>query len=107
MNLKQKRAIAALAGIDNEEAALKAAKAAGVSIETICGWLADGDFRRQFQELSDRESDAERAAVWRALVEQCAKGNLAAIKLYFELKDGSTVRRSAKSDGAVRIVDDI
>ncbi|MGI5894258.1 MAG: phBC6A51 family helix-turn-helix protein [Candidatus Merdivicinus sp.] len=107
MTPKQKRAIAALTGMDAEQAAIDAAKAAGVSLETICSWLTDGEFRRQFKELADRESDAERAAVWRALVEQCASGNLAAIKLYFELKDGSALKRSAKSSDSIKIIDDI
>lgn len=107
MNLRQKKAIAALSGMDEEEMTRKAAHAAGVSIETICGWLADGEFRRQYMELADRESDAERAGVWRALVEQCAGGNLAAIKLYFELKDGSSAGHGAKNAASVKIVDDV
>ena len=54
--------------------------------------------------MADRESDAERGAVWRSLVEQCAQGNLAAIKLYFELKDGD-MKKGGR--GGVKIVDDI
>lgn len=101
---KQRKAAAVLSGVAEEELVKKAAEASGVSEDTLCGWLADGGFREQFRNLADRESDAERGAVWRSLVEQCAQGNLAAIKLYFELKDGE-VKKGGR--GGVKIVDDI
>ena len=94
-----------LFGVAEEELVRKAAEASRVSTDTVCGWLTEEQFREQFRSLADRESDAERGAVWRSLVEQCAQGNLAAIKLYFELKDGAG-GKGAKA-GGVKIVDDI
>ena len=106
MTQKQKLAAAVISGAAGEEAVKAAAKAAGVSVETVCGWLAQGEFQERCRALIDRQSDAERAGVWKALVEQCNSGNLAAIKLYFELKDGGTTAAGA-SKGAVRIIDDL
>ena len=104
MTGRQKRAAAALAGLDSEERVQRAAEAAGVSLETLAGWMAGEEFKRQYRELADRESDAERGAVWQALVDQCQGGNLAAIKLYFELKAGPAGKGNR---GEVRIVDDV
>ena len=102
---KRRRAAAVLSGVAEEELVRKAAEASRMSTDTVCGWLTEEQFREQFRSLADRESDAERGAVWRSLVEQCAQGNLAAIKLYFELKDGAG-GKGAKA-GGVKIVDDI
>ena len=58
----------------------------GVSRATFYRWLKQPEFIDHVNELIEKYTDGELAAVWKALIKKCEGGNVAAIKLYFELK---------------------
>ena len=65
-------------------------------------WLGEEPFRKYLQEQMEKRTYGEMPAVWRALMQQCVKGNVTAIKLYFVLQN-----RNKTSGTGVKIVDDI
>ena len=71
-----------------EEADTKTAlcEKVGVSRETFYKWLKKKEFIDYVSELIDHYTDGELASVWKSLIKQCQLGNVAAIKLYFEMK---------------------
>lgn len=58
----------------------------GVPRRTLYNWLGDDSFRAEVDGLIERYTDSELSRVWKALMKLVDKGNLNAIKLYFELK---------------------
>ena len=58
----------------------------GVPRTTFYRWLEDEQYIEYINSLVERYTDSELAAVWKALVRECRKGNVQAIKLFFELK---------------------
>ena len=58
----------------------------GVARSTFYDWMKDPDYLNYIQSLIDSFTDSELVSVWKALVSECKKGNVAAIKLFFELK---------------------
>ena len=72
----------------------------GVARSTFYKWLKDEDYVSYIQELIDRYTDSELAAVWKALIVKCKTGDVQAIKLYFELKGKYTtvVQNNIKVD---------
>ena len=62
-------------------------KDAGVSRKTFYGWMKDKRFVTYLNSQLDQYTDGELAGVWRALINQCMRGNVSAMKLFFELKE--------------------
>ena len=59
----------------------------GISPTTFYKWISTDDkILRYAEKLIDKYTDKELGAVWRALIRECKKGDVRAIKLYFELK---------------------
>lgn len=58
----------------------------GVARTTFYDWIGDDDFRGYVDSLIERYTDSELSRVWKALMRQIDKGDMQAIKLYFELK---------------------
>lgn len=58
----------------------------GVARSTFYDWIGDIDFRAYVDELIDKYTDSELSRVWKALMKLIDKGDIQAIKLYFELK---------------------
>lgn len=58
----------------------------GVPRRTLYNWLGDDAFRSEVDGLIERYTDSELSRVWKSLMRLIDKGNLNAIKLYFELK---------------------
>lgn len=58
----------------------------GVARSTFYDWIGNEDFRAYVDELIDRYTDSELSRVWKALMRLIDRGNIQAIKLYFELK---------------------
>ena len=56
-------------------------KSLGISHDTFYRWL-----REDPGDLIDKYTNKELGVVWAALIQQCKKGNVAAIRLFFELK---------------------
>lgn len=61
-------------------------EAIGISHETFYKWIKEKEMLDYIEQLVDRYTDGELAAVWKALVKKCKGGDTQAIKLYFELK---------------------
>lgn len=58
----------------------------GVNRVTLWKWLKKKEFTDYVSELIDKYTDAELGTVWKALINKCSSGDVAAIKLYFEVK---------------------
>jgi AcrR family transcriptional regulator len=58
----------------------------GVPRRTLYNWLGDEAFCAEVNRLIDRYTDSELSRVWKSLMRLIDKGDLQAIKLYFELK---------------------
>ncbi len=86
LSAKQIKAAEMLANpeLDSNRSAI--IKKVGVSRSTFYDWLKDTTFTSYVCELIDAYTDADYSAVWKALIERCKRGDVQAIKLYFELK---------------------
>ena len=82
--------------------------AVGISHDTFYRWIReDKEILEYAAYLIDKYTDKELGAVWRALIEECKKGNVAAIKLYFELKGKYSQNVKVEGLSDIIIVDDI
>jgi len=59
----------------------------GVPRTTFYRWIKNPSFLAEVEKLIDTYTDAELGIVWKSLIAQCAKGNVRAIQLYFEVKN--------------------
>lgn len=62
------------------------AQEAGITYKTLWGWMKDKRFIDYLNSLIDRYTDSELTEVWKSLLRQCKLGNIAAIKLFFDMK---------------------
>ena len=62
-------------------------------------WRNNEKFRSYVDDLIEKYTDSELAAVWRALIKRCLDGDLSAIKLFFELK--GKYKQQVQLDGGV------
>jgi hypothetical protein len=60
---------------------------AGISRNTFYRWMDNPDYRDYINKLIDSYTDSENANIWKALINKAVSGDVAAQKLYFELKD--------------------
>ena len=86
LSLKQRRAAEMLANPDVEATKTDIINQLGVPRTTFYRWLKQPEFIEYVNELIEKYTNGELAAVWKALIKKCEGGNVAAIKLYFELK---------------------
>ena len=76
----------ALANPDCQQSITDLCKEVGVARTTFYDWIGDNQFRVYVDELIERYTDSELSRVWKALMRKIDKGDMQAIKLYFELK---------------------
>ena len=78
---------------------------AGVSRQTIYSWMDNEDFKYALNEKIDKYTDSQTASVWKSLIAQARKGNVQAIKLFFEMKDQYRDRKeiTGAEGGAIEI----
>lgn len=62
-------------------------KEAGVPPRTFYKWMKDERFINFVNEQLEQYTNGELSEVWKALINQCKRGNIQAIKLYFEMKE--------------------
>jgi AcrR family transcriptional regulator len=62
-------------------------KEAGVPPRTFYRWLKDKRYIDYINSKLDQYTDSELSEVWKALIMQCKRGNIQAIKLFFEMKE--------------------
>lgn len=62
-------------------------KEADVSRKAFYSWMKDKRFVTYLNSQLDQYTDGELSSVWRSLINQCVRGNVSAMKLFFELKE--------------------
>ncbi len=82
------------------------AKLSGISTSTLYKWLKTPQFREYVQSIINTYCDGELTNVWKSLIEKCLKGDVPAIKLFFELK-GKFAEASQTASEVIQIIDDI
>ncbi|HIW47880.1 MAG TPA: hypothetical protein H9687_01195 [Firmicutes bacterium] len=102
INPKQRKLAQTLLGQEFDGDLEAACAQTGIGMGVLYKWLGEEPFRKYLQEQMEKRTYGEMPAVWRALMQQCVKGNVTAIKLYFELQN-----RNKTSGTGVKIVDDI
>lgn len=60
---------------------------AGITHKTLWTWMKDERFVNYVNSLVNLYTSSELSEVWKALIMQCKRGNVQAIKLFFELKE--------------------
>lgn len=75
-----------LANPEDQRSITDICKEVGVARTTFYDWIGDNKFRAYVDELIDKYTDSELSRVWKALMRKIDKGDIQAIKLYFELK---------------------
>lgn len=89
---KKKRIAEILINPEYKGTVTEACEEVGVARSTFYKWLKDREYLRYLQEQIDSFTDSELADVWKALIIQCKKGNVKAIKLFFELKGKYSIK---------------
>jgi len=62
-------------------------KEVGVPQRTFYKWMKDKRFINYINSQITQYTDGELSEVWKALINQCKRGNIQAMKLFFEMKE--------------------
>jgi hypothetical protein len=62
-------------------------KEVGITPKTLWKWMKDKRYVEYVNSQLDQYTNSELAEVWKALINQCKRGNVQAIKLFFEMKE--------------------
>jgi len=62
-------------------------KEVGITMKTLWKWMKDKRYVDYVNSQIDQYTNGELAEVWRALINQCKRGNIQAMKLFFEMKE--------------------
>lgn len=62
-------------------------KEVGVPHRTFYRWMKDKRYVDYINSKLDQYTNSELSEVWRALINQCKRGDVKAIKLFFEMKE--------------------
>lgn len=87
LTAKQRKMAEALTNPDFDGTVTELCESLNVPRRTYYHWLEKPEFREYMTSLVGKYADSELATVWKALIEQCTKGNVKAMKLYFERTD--------------------
>ncbi len=87
LSAKQRKMAEALMNPDFDGTITELCEQMGVPRRTYYNWLDNPVFQEYMSGLIDKYADSELITVWKALIEQCAQGNVKAMKLYFERRD--------------------
>lgn len=104
---KRKRAAEMLANPDFKGTITELIETVGVPRTTFYRWLDDERYVDYINSLIRKYTDSELSAVWKALVHECRKGNVQAIKLYFELKGKYTTSVKIESPFAALTTEEL
>ena len=61
-------------------------KDAGLTEQVFYRWMKDERYIQYLNNQIDKYTDSELSEIWKALLRQCKLGNIAAIKLFFDMK---------------------
>lgn len=59
----------------------------GIAFSTLWKWMKDKRYVDYVNSQIEQYTNGELAEVWKALINQCKRGNIQAIKLFFEMKE--------------------
>ncbi len=62
-------------------------KEVGIRPKTLWTWMKDDRYINYVNSQLEQYTNAELVEVWKALTAQCKRGNIQAIKLFFEMKE--------------------
>jgi hypothetical protein len=81
----------------------------GVSRKAFYSWMKDLRYLDYINSQLDQYTNGELTEVWRALINQCKRGNVPAIKLFFEMKDMYTEKKeiTGKDGGPIQTAVDL
>lgn len=104
---KRKRAAEMLANPDFKGTITELIETVGVPRTTFYRWLDDERYVDYINSLIQKYTDSELSAVWKSLINECRKGNVQAIKLYFELKGKYTANVKIESPFAALTTEEL
>lgn len=99
---KKRRLAELLVNPDTELSISEICEQIGISRQTFYNWQNDDNFRSYVNWLIDSYTDSELANVWKALIKKAVAGDVAAQKLYMELKN--KYKQQINVDGGVVII---
>lgn len=85
-NPKQIKMVELLLNPEDRRTKEKKCEEAGIAFSTLWRWMKDDNFVDYMNNQLDKYTNGELPEVWRALIAQCKRGNIQAIKLYMDLK---------------------
>jgi hypothetical protein len=83
---RQRRIVELLINPDDKRTKLQKLEEVGVRKSTFYDWMKDSRFLDYLNSQRDKYTDSEIAEVWKALVTKAKRGDISAIKLFFEMK---------------------
>lgn len=86
-NAKQIKMVELLINPEDRRTKEKKCEEVGIVFSTLWRWMKDERFVNYMNDQIDKYVNGEMADVWRALLAQCKRGNIQAIKLLFEVKE--------------------
>ena len=104
---KKLKAAEMLANPDFSGSITELLETVGVPRTTFYRWLDDPKYLSYINSIIERYTDSELGPVWKALVNQCKKGNVQAMKLFFELKGKYTANIKIESPFAALSADEL
>jgi len=84
---KQRKIVELLINPEDRRTKEKKCEEVGIAYSTLWRWMKDERFVEYLNSQIDKYINGEMADIWRALLAQCKKGNIQAIKLLFEVKE--------------------
>ncbi len=82
-----------------------------ITADMLYTWLAEDSFRQYMDLILNGKTFSAMTGVWKSLLNQCAEGNIQAIKLYFELKgkykNDKSLTEAQSKPAMIQIIDDI
>lgn len=101
---KQRKLAEAIANPDFNGTITSVCEKCNVARSTFYKWMELDDFCAYLEHLVSKFADSELAAVWKALIARCKKGDVQAMKLYFELREKA---RTPLSNGGNNLLEAI
>jgi hypothetical protein len=83
----QRKMVELLINPDDRRSKEDKCKEVGIQKQTLYNWLKIPGFIDFMNSQLDKYTNSELSEVWKALLMQCKRGNIEAIKLYFKMKE--------------------
>lgn len=104
LKAKQRKAAEMLVNPDYDGTVTDLCRELNISRSTLYRWYENIDFNGYIEWLIEKYTNSELSAVWKSLIKECKQGNVAACKLFFELKNMYKSNINLSGDKVVFIV---